>query len=528
MRKGNAVGGTLFAILAMAACAGAASAQAKISPKERVLTIMLSENASQPIKELAPAQQEIFKRTNIKIHFEAVPSSNYEDKKKILLATDSLPDVLAVKQQDLNDYGATGVFLPLKGYVTKSMPNFKRFWDTIPDIRNYLVNGELYAFPVVARNEAKNGPAPVIRMDLLEKNSIPVPQSFDELLAALSKLKTIYPESVPWTVRKASTAVPRVISTSMYMLGSGSGTNGIYLEGDIQTGRYVFGPATKEFKEGLSFLNRAFTAKVLDPDYSVTTQQQWVQNLTSGKSFFFLDNSGLGLNYTNDLRKAEPTAKFQIIPIPRNAAGQRRAEYFNTTLSGVTFAINHKVKDPDIVVKFMDWMYSKEGSDISNFGIPGQTFNLDSKGEPQFISDYVARFKDARPSPYYAIYSDLGITKLNFSLWAANTLTQFQIEKLSGTWSPLYDEYWKIVNADKAYRDPAMDPPLLADEAERVKDILASLTTMLDQEYNKFIMGVKPIDQYDEVITKARQMGSDELETIYNKALERLRASMKG
>jgi len=289
----------------------------------------------------------------------------------------------------------------------------------------------------------------------------------------------------------------------------------------------VFGPATREFKEGLSFLNRAFTAKVLDPDYSVTTQQQWVQNLTSGKSFFFLDNSGLGLNYTNDLRKAEPTAKFQIIPIPRNAAGQRRAEYFNTTLSGVTFAINHKVKDPDIVVKFMDWMYSKEGSDISNFGVPGQTFNLDSKGEPQFMSDYVARFKDARPSPYYAIYSDLGITKLNFSLWAANTLTQFQIEKLSGTWSPLYDEYWKIVNADKAYRDPAMDPPLLADEAERVKDILASLTTMLDQEYNKFIMGVKPIDQYDEVITKARQMGSDELETIYNKALERLRASMK-
>jgi putative aldouronate transport system substrate-binding protein len=276
----------------------------------------------------------------------------------------------------------------------------------------------------------------------------------------------------------------------------------------------------------LRVLAKAFSMKVLDPDYAVSTAQQWTQNLTSGKSFFFCDNSGLGLNYTNDLRKSEPTAKLQILPILKNSKGVRRAEYFNTTLAGISFAINGKIKDPATVIKFMDWMYSKEGSDISNFGIEGETFTLDANGDPQFIPSFVEKYKNARPAPYYAIYSELGITKLNFTLWGANTLTQFQIEKLSGTWSPLYDEYWKIVDADKAYRDPITDPPLLADEAERVTDILSSLSTMLVQEYDKFIMGVKPIDQYDEVIKKAKQMGSDELEGIYNKALDRLRKSM--
>ena len=518
-----------FAALCLTfAAAAAIGAQAKISAKERVVTITLSENANQPIKEFAPAQQEIFNKTNIKIHFEAVPSSNYEDKKKILLGTNSLPDIISVKQQDLNDFGTTGVFLPLRQYIEKGyMPNFKKFWDTIPEIRSTLVDGELYAFPVVARNEAKNGPAPVIRMDLLEKHNIAIPQTWDELLAVLQKLKALYPESIPWTVRKSTNPIPRIINTTMYMLGSGGNITGIYYEGDEEKGKYVFGPATKEFKEGLRFLAKAYSMKVLDPDYSVTTAQQWTQNLTSGKSFFFCDNSGLGLNYTNDLRKKDPNAKLQVIPIPKNVHGQRRAEYFNTKLSGISFAISAKVKDPLTIIKFIDWMYSKEGSDISNFGIEGQTYTLDAKGTPNFIPSFVAKFKDARPAPYYAIYSELGVTKLNFSMWAANTMTQFQIEKLSGTWSKLYDEYWKIVDADSAYRDPVLDPPLTSDEAERAKDILASLNTMLEQEYDKFIMGVKPIDQYDDVIKKAKQMGSSELETIYNAALARLRASMK-
>jgi ABC-type glycerol-3-phosphate transport system substrate-binding protein len=515
------------AFAAQAVAAAGAGDQSGATDKERVVTVMLSENANQPIKEFAPAQQEIRKRTNVKIHFEAVPSSNYEDKKKILLATDSLPDIISVKQQDLNDFGSTGIFLPLSQYI-KDMPNFKRFWDAIPEIRSTLVDGELYAFPVVARGEAKNGPGPVIRMDLLEKHGLPVPKTWDELLQVLAKLKQIYPDSVPWTVRKANNPIPRLINTTMYMLGSGAGTTGIYYEGNDQAGRYVFGPATQEFKEGLRFLARAYEAKVLDPDYAVTTAQQWTQNLTSGRSFFFNDNSGFGLNYTNDLRKKDPAAKLQVIPIPANARGVRRAEHFNTRLSGISFAVSAKVKDPKAIIKFIDWLYSKEGSDITNFGVPGETFTLDSKGEPQFVPAFVQKFKDARPSPYYAIYSELGITKLNFSLWAANTVTQFQIEKLTGTWSPLYDDYWKIIEADDAYRDPSMDPPLTSDEAERAKEILASLSTMLAQEYDKFIMGVKPIDQWDQVIEAAKRMGSDELEAIYNKALARLRASMKG
>ena len=498
----------------------APAASAKISQTERVIKVMFSEHPNQPVKNFAPAQQEIFKKTNIKLEFEAVPSSNYTDKKKILLATNNLPDILSIGKQDINDFASVGVFLPLMNYVQKDMPVFKKMWDSIPDLKVLLLENELYGFPIIARNEAKNGFGPVIRVDLLKENNIEAPKTFDELLTVLAKLKEKYPDSQPWSMRSGTV---KNLQKVAYMLVSGYGTTCIYFDKDVDGGRYVFGPATKEFKEVLSYLRKAYEMGVLDPDYAVATAQQFQEKLTSGKSFFFLDNSGFGLNYTNSLVKTIPTGKFQVLPILENSFGKRRAEYYATIFTGGMYGINAKIKDPDTVIKFMDWMYSEEGSNISNFGIEGETFELDSKGQPQFKADYVQKFKDSQPTPYYAIYSELGITKLNFSLWACNTMTQFQIERLTGTWSDLYDEYWGIIEADNAYVEPVSDPPLTAEEASRYNDIMASLTTMLEQEYDKFIMGTKDISEYDAVIEKAKELGALEIEKIYNDALARLK-----
>ncbi|MCS7461408.1 extracellular solute-binding protein [Paenibacillus doosanensis] len=522
--------------LGMAACSGGkeaapadtggsqAAAGAKIADKERTVKVVFPENANQPVKNNSPIQQEIFKRTNVKLDFETVPSSNYNDKKKTLIATNNLPDIIQVEKTDLNDFGSTGVFLPLMDYMNKGlMPNFKKIWDANPDMVKLTVDGELYGFPAVARNELKNGFGPVIREDLLKKHQLEQPKTFDELLTVLAKLKELYPDSKPWTVRNGT---PQLLVTTAYMLGSGvNGTkgNGMYYDKDIDGGKYVYGPATPAFKNVLSYFNKAYKLGVLDPDYAVTTQQQWTEKLTSGKSFFFLDNSGFSLNYTRDLRKTQPEGQFQVLPIPEYAPGKARANFYATVFGGKTFAISAKAKNPEQLVKLLDWMYSEEGSNLMNFGIEGVHYALDDKGEPKYKEDYVAKFKDATPTPYYALYSDLGCCQLSFTPHYTNTMSQNQIEKMTGNWDAINDEYWGIIAKDKAYNEPVMDPPLSKEEASRVKELNVTINTMLDQEYDKFIMGVKKIDEYDAVIQKARDMGADELEKIYNDALARMK-----
>ena len=384
-------------------------------------------------------------------------------------------------------------------------------------MQKYCLDGELFVFPVIAREETANGFVPVIRTDLLEENNIPIPQSFDELLDALVKLKEIYPDSIPWTGRKGTSQMLKTVS---YMLGSGYGDNGLYYDYDKDGGSYVFGPASQDFKAVLSYLNRAFEAGVLDPDFATTTAEQFESKLSSGKSFFYIDNSGFGINYTKALRKIDGLEKatMQIIPIPENSFGQRRAVSYAKVLPGRFYALNASSKNKEEIVKFIDWMYSDEGSDISNYGVEGESFEYNEKGEPEFKKDFVMQYKDAQPSTYYAIYSELGITKLNFCMYACNTKTWFEIEKLAGNWDEVSDEYWSIVEKDDAYRDNYIAPPLSVEESERVKDILVDLNTMLEQEYNKYIMGVEPIENWDKVIEKAEAMGVRELEDIYNKA----------
>lgn len=498
----------------------ATTAGGKISDKERTLTVLMTDSPTQPLKNYAPAQQEIFKKTNIKLEYQIVPSSNYNDKKNILLASNNMPDIAYITKADVTQYGPTGIFLPLKKYMDK-MPNFKSFYDQYTDMKKSLVGDELYAFQVVARDETANGFGPIIRTDLLKKNNLPTPTTFDELLDTLTKLKGLYPDTKVWTGRKGTS---QLLATTAYMLGSGMGGNGdgIYYDFDVDGGKYIYGPASKDFKNVLSYLNKAYKAGVLDPDFATTTAEQFDSKMSSGKSLFFIDNNGFCLNYTKSLKKTDPNAKLQAIPFLKNSKGQRRAMAYATELADRFYAINAKIKDPDTVIKFMDWMYNKEGSDISNYGVEGTSFNYNANKEPEFIKDYVMKFKDATPSTYYAVFSDMGITKLNFSLWAGNTRQTFEIEKLAGNWDSDSDEFWNLMKKENekggAFKQPITDPSFSTKDAERVKQLKLDLSTMLTQEYNKYIMGVEPIDNWDKVIDKQEKLGVRELEKIYNDA----------
>lgn len=506
--------------------AGGASTN-PVSAKEREVTVTFPEHPNQPVKNQAFVQQEILKQTNIKLKFENVPQSNYSDKKKTLLATNNLPDIIQIDMNDINSFASSGLFLPLKQYMDKGLlPNFKKFWDQYPDMAKFTANGELYGFPAVGRNELKNGFGPVIRTDLLEKHNLPIPKSYDELLTVLQELKKLYPDSVPFSVRKGSTSMHQMFKTMSYTLGSGvgGGGNGIYFDKDKNGGQYVFGPATPEFKEVLTFFNKAYTSGVLDKDYAVATQQQWTEKLTSGKSFFFFDNSGFALDYTKQLKAAVPAGKFELIPVPTNKTGKARAEFYATTLSSDRiFAISSKAKDPETLIKMFDWMYTEKASNLMSYGVEGVHHTLDEKGQPKLKADYVSKFKEGQPTSFYAMYSELGSGKLSFTPYFANMDPQVQVEKLLGTWSDIHEKYWKTIADDKAYVDPVMDPPLTKEESSRVKELLAPLNTMLEQEYDKFVMGLKKIDDYDAVIKKAKDSGATEIEKIYNDALARLK-----
>jgi putative aldouronate transport system substrate-binding protein len=85
--------------------------------KLMTLSWMRYEHPSQALDTNSVAVQEILKRKNVKLELQSVPQSNYEDKKKTLIATNSIPDVLLVNQSDLSSFADSGIFLDLTPYL---------------------------------------------------------------------------------------------------------------------------------------------------------------------------------------------------------------------------------------------------------------------------------------------------------------------------------------------------------------------------------------------------------------------------
>lgn len=490
----------------------------KISSEDRTLKVLIKDSTNQPLKNGTVTQEAIYEATGIKVELQIVPDSDYTAKLSTLLATNKIPDIVYLNSPSyISQNASTGIFLELSQYLDQ-MPDFKKIFDQYPEMKKAMIGDKLYAFQMVGKNEATNGMGVVLRTDLLKKNNLTLPVTFDELLDVLEKLKALYPDSVPITMRNG--AKFNEFKTTAYMLGSGPE---LYYDYDVNGGSFVFGPAAENFKEVLKFYRDAYSKGLLDPDFASSTTETFQSKLISGKALCFIDNSGFSIDYTNLLKQTDPDAELKFIPYLKNSFGQTRAISYETEVnSGRYFAVRGDVKDPETVVKFMNWLYSEKGSDITNYGKEGVTFQYNDKGKPEFIKDYVMRFKDESPA-YYKVFADAGITKLNFCLWAGNTQQNFEISKMVGQWSDFADEYWADAQSevDKGVlKQPVSKPPLSEADTEKANEILMDLNTYLEQQYNKFIIGEAPIDDWDDVIKTCEELGAHKLEEIYNHANE--------
>ncbi|WJH32697.1 extracellular solute-binding protein [Paenibacillus sp. CC-CFT747] len=424
--------------------------------------------------------------------------------KKILIATNNIPDILSVSSSDLNEYGRTGVFLDITKYLDQ-MPNFKKVIQDNPEIKRLYVDGKLYGFPVAVQNNIQLGKALVMRSDILKKLNLAPPKTFDELYTVLKKMKEAYPESTPWSARGMGSFLDAV------SLGMGSGY-GLYYDPDVKGGSYVYGTSKPEFKEVLAYLNKLYSEKILDPDFSVNTQQKWAEKMSSGKAFFYYDNNSFALNYNDALKQSDSEAKLEVMPYLQNSKGKTRGFLYARGWLADNYAVSSKVKDPVAVIKMFDWLYSPEGAETSNFGKKGETYEI-VNGQPKMLDSLIAKYKTSA-DPLRAMQSEVGAGLLAISpLVDERPNAQISSPDLV-RWSD------QLKKDPGAYVIPGIGPSLTKEESDKVKQIRTKMDP-LEQDVVKFIMGAKPLTEFDKFAESLNAAGAPELEKIYNDALAR-------
>lgn len=500
-----------------ATTAGAASTPAA---QPLSLTWMRYEHASQAIVSNSKAVQEIEKRKNVKLNMQSVPQSNYDDKKKTLIATNTLPDVMLVKQDDIQNFADSGAFLDLTPYLDK-MPNLKKFISQQPEINKNKIDGKLYGFPLVANWSGVGGQLSMIRTDVLDKLGLKKPTTYDELHQVMKKMKEANPDSYPFAARAANglTGTENLINPITFAFGSGYTTfNGTKVYYEPKEKKYKFGPAMPEFKEGITFLNKLYKDKLLDPDYATATSQIWQEKLNAGKSFYFQDNNGFAGTFNINLQKKDPNAKFDMLDTMASPSGAKRNLIYALGHLSESYVINAKVKNPEQVVQFMDWFYSPEGIEVTSFGIKGEDFTGDNSNY-KLTDAVINKYKDRTPSAIYAMQSEYGTGYLGLGI-ADDARAGLPFN--SKEWAEWNDKATKALAAGENVQF-VNDPPFTKEEREKLKQIRTQLDAHLAQNMDKFIVTDGALKDWDNFVSQLKAKGSDDIVKIYNDALARVK-----
>ncbi|WP_240415304.1 extracellular solute-binding protein [Paenibacillus periandrae] len=485
-----------------------AAGDSKEAAKSITVKWMRGENPAQPLIKDSVVIKQLEVKTGVKIDLEAVPGSNYEDKKKTLFATNNIPDLMMVTLTDISNFADTGMLLPLNDYIDKYAPNFKKIMQSNPEINKLMINGKLYGFPSLHRWQIDYGQLPMMRVDLLDKHNIKPPTTFDELYQVLKKLKEIYPDSYPMTTRNGTKSLLDILSFSF-----GGGYNIYY---DPQKKKYQFGALTPEFKDTLEYVHKLYKDKLLDPDYAVNTAQTWQEKLSSGKSFYFHDNITFATNFTKTLQAKEPQAKFDLLPVLGTAKGVKRNSMYPAGHLSEAHVINAKTKDPVALVKLIDFLYSEEGADLLNFGIEGTHYT--KKGSEYVINDSLLnQFKD-KQDPFRAMQSSIGTGYLGLALLAD--------DRPQAVVSPpellKWDKTVKEAQARGELFAQPLDPQFTKEEREKLKQLRSQVDTLMAQNVDKFIMNEGAFNEFDGFIKQLTDKGALEIEKIYNDANARV------
>lgn len=474
-------------------------------------TLLTYEHVNQPYNTNAIKFKEIERKTSVKLDIDVTPTSSWSTKLTTVLASGKLYDIMAMDFSYLSKYSSS-LFLDLTSYYKNNkIPNYAKWYNSDPMAKNVLIDNKMLCFssfnagdyPKSKLGETSPsdmlGLLPVIRYDILDKNNLAVPKTWDEWFSTMKKLKSVYPDSTPLGGR----AVRYIFSTLEYQLGCQSD-----LHFDGTSKKFMIGVLNPRYKQVLEFEKRCYDEGILDPNFETSTSNSWNEGVLNSKIFFWIDNNGFADSQTKALQTSTPGAKMQVMPLMENLFGEKKGMMYAKNSLGSIFALSAKTKNPERLVSFMDWCYSDEGMYVNNYGKEGETYSVKKDGSVQIPQKIIDKYKKSTSN--YAWQSDYGLGSLAFA--PLTRTTDGIMDAMGKTNNEAYNIMKGDINAGR-FTDRVDVLPVVS------SDIMQKVTLINNEIYKtipKFITGAKSMTEFDEFVTKIKNMGAQSVIDAYN------------
>ena len=304
----------------------------------------------------------------------------------------NLGDVVIVGYQEMAKLVRTGLVTDLTPYLENDEDSqyIKPYANTDQINKNAGGKTGIYGVPQNVSDMSPVDPsetnepyaAPYIRWDYYKAVGYPEMNNLDDLLEVLKQMQD--------KAREAESA-DDIYAISLFKDWDGSlmGNAGIFpyfygyqLSGyghvKVDGSEYVDLYNEKSpYYQALAFLNKANAMGLVDPESTTQTWDTSAQKFKNGKVLFSIWNFQ-GQSQFNSPANKEAGKGFMLAPIKNLKVYSSGA----LPMGNSTYiAVGSKAKNKARLVKFINWLYSPEGSDILNLNYKGLTYEI-KDGQP--------------------------------------------------------------------------------------------------------------------------------------------------
>jgi putative aldouronate transport system substrate-binding protein len=480
-------------------------------------SIMLLSNANYPYKASWPFWSELAKRTNVTLQPTVVPGSDYNQKRSVMVSAGNAPMIIPKTYHPAEEaYIAGGAILPVSDYLDL-MPNFKdkvAAWNLAGDLDQLReADGKFYLLPGLHQDVWVDYSI-AVRTDVLQKLNISTPQTWDDVHGMLRAIKAAHPNQYPFSDRWSTPPTPganSLLATLGAAYGTQAGWTYQHSTWDPAANKFVYTGAMDQYKQMIQYLNTLVAEKLLDPASFTQTDDQAIQKFANGQSFVISGNAQEVVNsYRKNLAHL-PGATVAKIPVPTGPAG---AVKVGTRLENGVM-ISKKARESKnfvAMMQFIDWLwYSDAGELFAKWGVEGTTYTGDVN-DGTFKLEPDVTWAGLNPKGTKNLQVDYGFSNGVFAYGGTTKLldSQFPAEELA---------FQNTMNSRQTLPLPPPHP-LSADDREQATLWETNLADYVNQQTLKFILGKRPLSEWDAYVSELKGRNSDQYINLVNTAYQ--------
>lgn len=398
--------------------------------------------------------------------------------------------------------------IDLAPYISENMPNLTGWFEKYPDLEKQLKSdgGAIGAFPKIYAAPSDISSGGMIRADWLQDLGLENPKTFDDLYNVLNTFKEKKGATEPLAI-----AVPTGIQSELL---SGYNISGGFYQVD---GEVRFGSIQPEFKDYLTMMNKWYTEGLVD-DLFLTNQYESLVDqspITTGTCGVWYGTAAQSIPNMIGA-SVDPGMKITGITTVTVDGSQAHVGEEGSLFDTHMWSITTVCEDPEVICKYVDYVYSEEGTLLANYGVEGETFTY-VDGTPK-LTDLVLNNENYSYGAAMNIFVCDRMTPAPFVIDEDRVRADYIEDQLNAI------EVWNNAN-DGLYNMPKTGVNLTVDESEEYNGLYSDIETYMDENIIKFIVGDKSLDEYDAYVSTLKEMGIDQCTAIYQAAYDRYQNS---